>query len=256
LLFADHASAWREEITEALQGEGVEIVLTQSAVELQQALEGSDPPRVVVVGDELEGGGGDDALYAASQKKSEKADPQSPPLICRLTQIRADSELLDLMRSRGVRHFVYRDDPIDNVLRQILNVYHGLIRRSPRYDVKLPARAFVDGTEIAAIIEDVSLEGCRFGVRQAQVPRPLLVGERVRLCLEAFDLKIDEEVQVMRVNVGSRLEKSRLFVGIGVERGDESSPPPFAELIDAVNRMRDEIEEEVGLSLDGILTED
>ena len=126
LLIAEHPGTLRDDLVARVELDEIPVVVTDSSAELQRALTGEDPPRLVLVGDELKDGSGVDALYLASRLNKKRFNERASLIICRITDIRADAEMLELLRRRGVAHFIYRSDPSETSAHRLRDLYHGL----------------------------------------------------------------------------------------------------------------------------------
>src|SRR5262245_17707452 len=112
VLVVDSDDAWRSDLVQALEAEGVHARCTDNGDKIEPALLGEDGKlSAIVLGRAPHGIGPIEALYRAGTTRSpDKWDVTGVFLV---TDVRSDLELLELLRRRGVKHFLYGTDPLE-----------------------------------------------------------------------------------------------------------------------------------------------
>ena len=200
------------------------------------------PPRIIVIGQGLQGIGGLEALYQAERTLhlERKLRPSWPiRTVSLVTDVRSDAELLDIFRRRGATHFIYREDPIARTVAALLANLKPAIRAM----VRVEARATVDGRVTPGGVYDLSRTGAQLVLSSEQVPLVPTVGSQLKVEMSFRDAGLSCTAEVRGLSLKNGSQGKRVVLGLQFKGLDDSS-------IDLLERMIREASEEFEMARD------
>jgi len=232
VLLADCANPWRAEVSNLLEREQCSLRVTDSGEELLAALtDVGDLPKIIIIGQALTGMGGLEALYQAGRLAKRDAVVLPQRVVMLISDARADIELLDLFRARGVTSFLYRDDPLEKTLGKIKKNLKGERRPGERHVIRLDATVKVGDRSCDGAMYDLSLTG-------AQVicsPRAMLeipaIGDWIELQFGFGDAQVACRGEVCRLSRHKSIFGSGILLGIEFEALDEQRRESLAQAL-------------------------
>jgi hypothetical protein len=216
----DHEGPLRTALVGLLTGMGVPTRESGSAKELREALIAEDPPRVLLVGDELQDGGGLDTVLETFAVKPAGDAPRSP-ILCRLTDVRADVELLDLLRRRGFKHFIYRDDPHESSAATLRGIFEGSNAAGASCELGVPGVITIESFALQCVVAGISESGCSIALTKDGMPRVPPIGEVLDVAFDAHDLSILASGRVDSLTGGVGHNADKLFLGLSFDPANE-----------------------------------
>lgn len=198
ILLAERQGPWKDDITTAVAEIRPGIVEhTESAADLLRALTEDIQPRVIVVGHELSDGDSLDTIYQAKlENDKQKQTKKQRPILCLVTETRSDLELLDLLRQRGVAHFIYRDDLPTITVQRLLDIFDRPIQPAA-YAVKIPTQVTIDEHTFPGTMVEIRLDGCEIIVHAKDLDLPS-IGEWANLEFNATQANVVKCVGELR----------------------------------------------------------
>jgi len=215
VLVADAPTPWHQELLDALGQDAGACRISASGKELAEALAGTDR-QVVLVGDGLTELSGLDALYAAhlARAKVRNSGPRSGPITLLIFDARADTELLALLRARGVDGFIRRNEPVEEVAARIRSCLYVEQRVAPRQPIKAKAKIEIGGQKLAGQVEDLSIGGAQL-VLPAKKLTPLPpIGTQLELETEVAAMQLKLTCAIRRLDVRKGLLGDRIALGV------------------------------------------
>lgn len=223
IIIAEPPSPWRSELIEALEREEPAIRISEYGHEVRRALEEVvDPPKIIVIGSRLKGIGGLEALYQADRTlilENRTRPPWPTRTISLITEVRSDTEMLDLLRRRGVTQFIYRDDPIERTAAMVL----ANLKPTARALVRIDAVAHLDDIRIPGAVYDISRTGAQLVLANEDVPRPPMIGSEVDIELTFRSRCLACKAVVRRLLTKNGSQGMRLVLGLQFAFSDSVS---------------------------------
>ena len=222
ILIADADSPWRDEIARALAEEGHTVTPQTDPDRLVEALCGAPEDSawdVALVGEQIGEVSGVDVIYRVWRQRvtREEIDPESLlPRLLLITNVREDSEFLELMRRRGVVGFLDRQDRLAESVARFSRVGFASQRLHPRYSTKRKARIVAGDEHVSAVLIDLSLSGAQIVLAGKEVPPSMHLGTSVRLSFACASdgSEIVCTARVCRHRVRRGLYRQRPAVGL------------------------------------------
>jgi hypothetical protein len=236
VLVADVDVEWRSALLEQLETHHLPreaIAITEHGIDVQRALlDLESPPTVLVTAHHLRGMGGLEAIYQARLLRTGRPLPErSKPTLCLIAEVRSDIELLDLLRKRGVRVFVQREDPLEDTVQVILNAHFGDMRGAPRYPVKIPVEIDIEGKRALGVIENISDGGCLLAVRDKKVTSGCTVGNQVGLRFEVEECKVACLAEIRQLTARRKLLGDLVLIGVLFDVADFDSKKTIETIV-------------------------
>lgn len=246
ILIADEFSDWRQSLIDVLQEEGHRVEATEVGGELLKELSqtAETPFGLIILGSGLRGVSGIDALHHARSTVplTLTTVKQKAPLIL-ITDVRADTELLETLSRRGIDGFIYRDDPLETTLSKLSAHLYRHARAHARHPVKVKGQIRFEarGDEgIDATVFDLSFGGAALAVSASALKATeQLVGRAA--CLSVGEAGSPIEINAIVRRTWTRRSFFRAHLALGLQfvgfRGD--SELRFIALMRTIEQERD-----------------
>lgn len=242
ILLAHLDDPWRASMREAFELESeLEVRVTDDGTELLRMLtQPSSGPAAVVVGPGLRTLSGPDALFQAErQMKAAGLSRDAWPVrvIALVTEVRADVDLLELLRQRGVTVFLYGAEPAQRSKAEVMAAVFARRRAHDRLLVELPIDLEFGGTSARARTVDLSQGGSMMTVPTKKMKVLPGIGARVVVELTHNDRAIRLDGEVRRVSEGRRFFQGQVTLAIRFVDLSEQSLAALSELILSIKQQ-------------------
>jgi hypothetical protein len=240
VIFLDQASTWRDQLRQGLEAEGLKVNCLELGDNLLDILvRPAFSVRGIILGYSRNGDAGLDALHAAWVARGKQPLGPRAPALFLVTHVKEDTQLLDLLRERGVSEFIYRTDPLEKSLHQIRGRLFGDRRSSPRHPLFVPCTLALEDTQVAGTLEDVSNGGGRCVFRSRKLKRGLKVGETIKLIVETPRVRLECSVEVRSVTTHASLLGEQASVGLKFSQEGPELERSIEALVDYVSSVRE-----------------
>jgi DNA-binding response OmpR family regulator len=229
VLIADHEGPFRLELKEALETDGGQVTVTDDGDVLLDALTAGEAYDGIVIGSELKGTAGLEVLYQASRAK-----PPRARLLFLICEARSDSELLELLRRRGIKEFIDRADGATKAHTSLQAHLYRASRVEPRLLVETDVTIEVAGASISARTADLNKNGAKVVLPARKAVDAIQVGATIALRLGGLAVP----GIIRRSQLHKRLMGNEVHLGIQFVDVDEAIATAIANHIQQERDMQ------------------
>jgi len=223
VLIVDGPSTWRANLAKALEESGYAAQVSDRGEEIINALAQDVPSRKIaalLIGSDLSGTSAIDSLYLADKKlrEAKRARPDWPvSTILLITDVREDVDYLRLCSSRGVNGFIHREDDFEKTILLLSGGVYANQRIARRYPTHINAKLVAEGSEIQAVIADLSPQGAFATAPDNRSSSKIEAGHTLMLNFTGLDADKPITCQAIVRNIKHFKSLFRSQIGFGLQ---------------------------------------